>query len=122
MANNAINDEGWVADRLASLEPPAGWRPSAAAGLMRFQERERAARVRGRWRIATAAAILPGCGGVLALHSFRPQPAEIARPATPGSFKESGSSTAPIICEAYTDYECPHCALLYAETIPLLVA
>jgi len=68
------------------------------------------------------AAIVLGCGSLLALHSFRPEPAGIARPATPGSFKESGSSTAPVTCEVYTDYECPHCAQLYAETIPLLVA
>jgi protein-disulfide isomerase len=38
------------------------------------------------------------------------------------NFKESGSLTAPLTCELYTDYECPHCATFYLETIPQLVA
>lgn len=39
----------------------------------------------------------------------------------PVHFKESGSASAPITCEIYSDYECPHCARLYFETIPQLV-
>jgi protein-disulfide isomerase len=34
------------------------------------------------------------------------------------TFKESGSQTAPVTCELYTDYECPHCAAFYLETLP----
>jgi len=34
------------------------------------------------------------------------------------AFKESGSQTAPVTCELYTDYECPHCAAFYLETLP----
>ena len=62
-------------------------------------------------------------------HSPSPAPASPAAvaPATTTTaqhhnFKESGSPTAPIACEVYTDYECPHCAALYLETLPQLVA
>jgi protein-disulfide isomerase len=39
-----------------------------------------------------------------------------AAPAT--NYKESGSPTAPITVEAYTDYECPHCARFYKDFMP----
>jgi protein-disulfide isomerase len=38
------------------------------------------------------------------------------------NFKESGSPTAPVTVEIYTDYECPACRSLYMETLPLLNA
>jgi len=38
------------------------------------------------------------------------------------NFRESGAADAPITCEIYTDYECPACAALYRQTIPLLMA
>jgi protein-disulfide isomerase len=38
------------------------------------------------------------------------------------NFKEEGSPTAPVICDLYTDYECPYCARFYLETVPQLVA
>jgi protein-disulfide isomerase len=47
------------------------------------------------------------------------QPAPAARR---HNYKESGSPTAPLTCEVYTDYECPHCATFYLETLPQLVA
>lgn len=34
------------------------------------------------------------------------------------NFKESGSPTAPITMEIYTDYECPACRDLYMNTLP----
>ena len=34
------------------------------------------------------------------------------------NYKESGSPSAPITIEAYTDYECPHCARLYEQFMP----
>lgn len=37
-------------------------------------------------------------------------------------FKTSGSPSAPLTIEIYTDYECPHCRDLYLQTIPKLVA
>ena len=36
------------------------------------------------------------------------------------NFKESGSPTAPITVEIYTDYECPACRALYLDTLPSL--
>jgi RNA polymerase sigma factor (sigma-70 family) len=36
-------------------------------------------------------------------------------------FKETGSATAPLTCEVYTDYECPASARLFLEVIPQLV-
>lgn len=50
----------------------------------------------------------------------KPQPAPAAGVAAP--FKQSGSPTAPILCEIYTDYECPACAQLYRDVIPRLVS
>jgi protein-disulfide isomerase len=38
------------------------------------------------------------------------------------NFKESGSPTAPVSVEIYTDYECPACRQLYMETLPSLNA
>lgn len=57
-----------------------------------------------------------------------PQPAipapQAARPtaAPVGNFKESGNDLAPITCELFTDYECPHCATVFLQTIPEFVA
>jgi protein-disulfide isomerase len=36
------------------------------------------------------------------------------------NFKESGSPSAPITLEIYTDYECPHCRAFYLEVLPQL--
>ncbi len=38
------------------------------------------------------------------------------------NYKESGSPTAPITIEAYTDYECPHCALFFKNFMPQFTA
>src|SRR5262249_19604011 len=38
------------------------------------------------------------------------------------NYKQTGSAAAPITCEIYTDYECPHCATLYRDTVPLMRA
>jgi protein-disulfide isomerase len=36
------------------------------------------------------------------------------------NYKESGSASAPITLEVYTDYECPHCRNFYNEILPSL--
>jgi protein-disulfide isomerase len=62
-----------------------------------------------------------------------PQPATPAPPppAAPSAahavraeknYKLAGSPSAPILCEIYTDYECPACARLYEEVVPQLRA
>jgi protein-disulfide isomerase len=40
----------------------------------------------------------------------------------PRNFKESGSPTARVTVEIYSDYECPMCAVLFRDTVPQLVA
>jgi protein-disulfide isomerase len=47
----------------------------------------------------------------------RPEPPKPVR-----NYKESGNALAPITAELYTDYECPHCATVYLQTIPDFVA
>jgi protein-disulfide isomerase len=44
-----------------------------------------------------------------------------AAPATPApqtNYKESGSASAAVEVDAYTDYECPHCARFFKEFMP----
>src|SRR5580658_3913259 len=43
-------------------------------------------------------------------------------PAAPTNYKETGSPTAPVTMEAYTDYECPHCARFYKDFMPQFTA
>lgn len=54
------------------------------------------------------------------------KPAPVPAPAPPrpaaSPFKESGSSTAPITCVLYSDYACPHCAQVFLDMLPLLMA
>lgn len=46
-----------------------------------------------------------------------------AAAATPvKNFKESGSPTAPVTMELYTDYECPACRQFYLEVLPSVTA
>ena len=57
-----------------------------------------------------------------------PRPARPAVPTTTPApvparnFKESGSVLAPITVDLFTDYECPHCATVFLQTIPGFVA
>src|SRR4051812_19069978 len=45
--------------------------------------------------------------------------ASVAKTAAPiTNYKEMGSPTAPVAMEAYTDYECPHCARFFKEFMP----
>ncbi len=47
-------------------------------------------------------------------------PAVKAPPAR--NFKETGSVLAPVTCELYTDYQCPHCATVFLQTLPGFMA
>jgi protein-disulfide isomerase len=38
------------------------------------------------------------------------------------NYKESGSPHAPVVCEIYSDYQCPWCARFYTEVFPQFVA
>lgn len=57
----------------------------------------------------------------LVLMAAAQAPAQSLVPAFP-AFKASGSVTAPITLELYTDYQCPHCREFYLETLPMLNA
>lgn len=47
-------------------------------------------------------------------------PAVQATLAGAANFRESGSPSAPITLEVYTDYQCPHCREFYLEVLPPL--
>jgi protein-disulfide isomerase len=38
------------------------------------------------------------------------------------NFKETGSPTAPVTMEIYSDYECPHCRAFFLEVMPTFMA
>ena len=44
----------------------------------------------------------------------------LAAASIPNNFKESGSPSAPVTVEIYTDYECPACRNLYMTVLPFL--
>jgi protein-disulfide isomerase len=172
MEHEKMDNNHWVEERLASLDP-GNFRPDSTAAWARLSSREGASqRPRGhRWwmwaMLSGAAAVAAGvvllvvstpsaCANPLGCKQAStpaPSPAELPAPlpsiapaavpnpapvvtpppvaaATPArsatlahmhSFKESGSPTAPIVCEVYTDYQCPHCALFYQDTVPQLM-
>jgi len=142
MENNERHDQ-WVDCRLASLDPPQTWQPDATLGLARFRARQKAYRIRQtRWTWAAVAASVTAVGlfllapapcsgaGCAKTGSTPPAAAVVSGPvAAPEvapvparKFKESGSILAPITAELFTDYECPHCATVFLQTIPGFVA
>jgi protein-disulfide isomerase len=66
------------------------------------------------------AALLTAQTPAPAAHKKAAEPKTTAAPAVVKNFKESGSPTAPITIEVYTDYECPACRELYLNTLPPL--
>src|SRR5271157_5518158 len=123
---NGMDDERWVDARMEALEPPDGWRPDPEKALRRLKQKERsAAGAAWRRRGVLAAVGVSVIGVALLVVPLRQKCAAagctdrtalVAR-----SFKESGAMTAPIVCEIYTDYQCPACARFYGEAVPLLV-
>jgi len=57
-----------------------------------------------------------------AAHRKAPANKALAAVTVAKNFKESGSPTAPIRMEIYTDYECPACRDLYMNILPPLTA
>ena len=72
----------------------------------------------------------------VAVPAATPHTAELTKPADPApavdhaakpvpnlaiNYKESGSRAAPIVCEIYSDYECPSCAAFYTQVFPQFV-
>jgi protein-disulfide isomerase len=130
MEIDRMDDNRWVDARMASLEPGADWQPDAARALGRFRRR-RAGVKRRNWICVGAAAAL----SLIVLDGMVPHAcanprgcvepqAPISAAAVPAktSFKLSGNPRATITIEIYSDYECPSCAQLFKETMPLLDA
>ena len=124
---NHDNVGQWVEEKMAALEPKADWQPDRARAMARLREKDGRARgSRRRWIwVASTAALL--CAVAL----FVPRHAACASctlrfgvaPAVQlGAFKALGSERAAVVCEVYTDYECPACAAWYRDTFPLLKA
>jgi protein-disulfide isomerase len=116
------NDNLWVERRMDALAPPQQWRPDSDAAFTRLRRRERAAHRRRVWLTlaASAAAVI-----VVAFLFRAPRHAPVVAPAVPriyANFQQAGRSDAPIVCEIYSDYQCPHCADLFFDTLPRLVA
>jgi protein-disulfide isomerase len=144
MEHDEMDVNRWVDDRLRSLDPASDWQPDSSAAFARLRRRD--SPTRPRWWLwatlsATAAAgcaVLllvsapSACANPLGCSPTRPAAAPVRVDATvPGrvdtrdrkpSYKESGSASAPVTCEVYTDYECPHCATFFLETLPQLTS
>jgi len=137
-----MNDERWVEERLRVLDARDDWKPNADAALAGLQQRDRRRRGWQRgwmWSVAMASAcvaaaiVLPASAKCAMLGVGCPRPAassillapavaaKAAAPAHVVNYKESGSTGAPVICEIYSDYECPSCAAFYNSVFPQLV-
>lgn len=128
------NTSQWVTEKMAVLEPASEWRLDSDRGLGRMYEQNairKSRRRRWAWSagMASAAGIAllalsasQSCawGACLVSGDIRLLPASTAIPEG-ASFKTSGSPSAPISIEIYSDYECPFCARYFSESVPLLI-
>lgn len=133
-----MNDERWVNERLRALDPENDWYPNAGAAFAGLQRRDqRRRRWQRGWFWSTAMASLcafvmlglpapakcalvrVGCRGPLSMPVLL-APAVAAKPEV--NYKESGSPSAPVVSEIYTDYECPYCANFYLTVFPKFYA
>jgi protein-disulfide isomerase len=113
------NDNLWLDRRLDALAPSAEWRPDPGAALTRLRQRDRAAHRRRLWlTLAASAAAL--VAAVFGLRASRPAPVERTTPPIYANFHQAGRPDAPVVCEIYSDYQCPHCADLFFDTLPRL--
>jgi len=142
----------WVDERLSSLDPAGDWQPDSSAAFARLRQREAPARRKWWLWATLSATAAAGCAVLLLVsappacanplgcspsaptarvqpaptpHRIEPSaPAAIVAevPKSQPAFKESGSASAPVTCELYTDYECPHCAAFFLETMPQVAA
>lgn len=55
------------------------------------------------------------------LSQLKPPAKPVVKFGTPAAFKEIGSPAAPITLEAYTDYECPWCAVFFRNIVPQIM-
>jgi len=128
------NDEKWVNDRLNVLAPPPGWQPDSIRAFAQVHEFDRVHRRRTRWAwtgmaaslFALALFLTPARCALGVCRNTGPapveQPAPDPQPAPSASYKESVSPAAQVTIEVFTDYQCPHCATIYDQIIPMLRA
>jgi protein-disulfide isomerase len=132
-------------DRRARVKRRWAWATAAAAclGLLAFVQPLACAMPRGCFQRAPenaaprpveAAPVVAGVNPApapVSTQALKPQatapsvaPATVPTTPTRGArnYKESGSADAPVVCEVYSDYECPSCAAFYRDTMPLLIA
>jgi protein-disulfide isomerase len=146
MENRIMNDERWVVERLRALDAGGDWHPNAGAALAGLRRRDRRRRSWQRgWIWSTAMASVgvvvmialpaPAKCALVGLGCQRPRtvvmpvlpvPAVAVdsashkpdAPVKPANYKQSGSPSAPVICEIYSDYQCPACAAFYTGVFP----
>jgi protein-disulfide isomerase len=132
-------------DRQARIKRRWAWATAAAAclGLLAFIQPRACAMPRGCFQRAPENTAPRPVEAAPLADSANPAPApaaaRTAKPQTVGpavapsvapatgirakrNYKESGSASAPIACEVYSDYECPSCAAFFRDTLPLLIA
>jgi protein-disulfide isomerase len=132
-------------DRQARIKRRWAWAAAAAAclGLLAFIQPRACAMPRGCFQRAPENTAPRPVEAAPLADSANPAPApaaaRTAKPQTVGpavapsvapatetpaarNYKESGSASAPIACEVYSDYECPSCAAFFRDTLPLLIA
>ena len=140
-----MNDQDWVDGRMALLESGEA-APDVTRAFAKLQARDRRFRVvRRNWIWATAMASV-ACAVLVVMPSksvccartpeetpaptpeqalavaAAPAPAPKPKPAAAPkkNYKESGSPEATVVCEIYSDFECPSCAVFYRDTYPRL--
>src|SRR3954453_9265387 len=129
MENNREDLARWVDARMASLNDVGDWQPNAgrALGILRRRRFVRRAEALGAIAAMVAAGLV-----LVALSGPRAcaNPVECANEADKAAtlpldvvrnYKESGSPTAKVTCEIYSDYQCPSCAAAFASSVPQLV-
>jgi protein-disulfide isomerase len=129
MEDREVNVDRWVDERLAALESPAEWRPDSVRGLAAMHTFDTLMKRRRRKRILIMGASMAACLAVwlaaapkaYCAGSGCAAPDKPAPHAGVRSFKESGSANAPLVCEIYSDYQCPACAAAFQNLVPQLV-
>src|SRR5438270_2954309 len=129
MEKNEEDFARWVDARMASLDGAGEWQPNAGRALAILRRRRFVRRAEALSAIAATVAaglVLVALSGPRACANpvecaneadqATPLPADTVR-----NYKESGSPTAKVACEIYSDYECPSCAAAFASTVPQLV-
>jgi len=131
MENNERGLAAWVDARMARLNPSGEWQPNAGRALAMLRRR---ARVRRAGSVGAIAATMAAGLVLVALSGPRAcaNPVECAEADQAVSksipsdvvrnYKESGSPTAKVTCEIYSDYQCPSCAMAFATIVPQIVS